>query len=333
MSIDVLVTGSAGFIGGALVERLRARGEEVAGADLRSGPLVDLRLDVTAAAAVREVFEAHRPRVVVHAAALVDDRGDPALFEKVNVGGTRRILEAARSAGCRRFVQVSSIAALGLTPGQNAGVHSPLIDDTGSPYFDTKARSERVARSFMEGGAVEVVVVRPGDVYGPGSAPWVERPLELMRKRQPVLVGGGRGLIAHCHIENLLDGIDLAMTHDNAPGGIFIIHDGSSSTTCKDYFTRLARAGGMSPPSVSMPKSIAYAVAGLAAVAHRLGGPPPPFTKSAVDYLTRQSTYSIEEARRTLGYEPRITLAAGMAALAVVLEDRAASTTKPTRST
>jgi nucleoside-diphosphate-sugar epimerase len=127
--------------------------------------------------------------------------------------------------------------------------------------------------------------------------------------------------------------MDLAMTHDNAPGGIFIIHDGSSSTTCKDYFARLARAGGMSPPSVSMPKSVAYAVAGLAAVVHRLGGPLPPFTKSAVDYLTRQSTYSIEEARRTLGYQPRVTLAAGMAALAAALEDHAAATTKPTRST
>jgi nucleoside-diphosphate-sugar epimerase len=333
MSIDVLVTGSAGFIGGALVERLRARGEKVAGADLRSGPLVDLRFDVTDDATIREVFEAHRPRVVVHAAALVDDRGDPALFEKVNVGGTRGMLEAARSARCQRFVQVSSIAALGITPAKNADIHSPLIDDTGSPYFDTKARSERIARSFMEGDAMQVVVVRPGDVYGPGSVPWVERPLELMRKRQPVLVGGGRGLVAHCHIENLLDGIELAMIHDDAPGGIFIIHDGSSSTTYKDYFTQLARAADMSPPSMSMPKSVAHAVAGLAAVVHHLGGPPPPFTKGAVDYLTRQSTYSIEEAQRRLGYQPRVTLAAGMAALAAVLEDRAPSASKPTRST
>ncbi len=316
MPIDVLVTGSAGFIGGALVERLRAQGTRVAGADLRDGPLVDLHFDVTDDEAVRKVFEVHRPRIVVHAAAIVDDRGDPALFETVNVGGTRRMLEAARSAGCRRFVQLSSIAALGVTPGKNTDVDSPLIDDTGSPYFDTKARSERIARSFMDGGAMEVVVVRPGDVYGPGSVPWVERPLELMRKHQPVLIGGGRGLICHCHIENLVDGIELAMTHDDAPGGIFIIHDGSSSTTFRDYFTQLARAAGISPPRVSLPKSIAYAVARLTAVVHRLGGPPPPFTKSAVDYITRQSTYSIEEARRTLGYQPRVTLAAGMAALA-----------------
>jgi nucleoside-diphosphate-sugar epimerase len=316
MSIDVLVTGSAGFIGGALVGRLRAKGTKVAGADLRGGPLVDLHFDVTDDDAVRKVFEAHRPRIVVHAAAIVDDRGDPALFETVNVGGTRRMLEAARSAACRRFVHVSSIAALGVTPGKNTDVDSPLIDDTGSPYFDTKARSERIVRSFMDGGPMEVVVVRPGDVYGPGSVPWVERPLELMRKHHPVLIAAGRGLICHCHIANLVDGIELAMTHDDAPGGMFIIHDGSNSTTFRDYFTQLARAAGISPPRVSMPKSIAYAVARLTAVMHRLGGPPPPFTKSAVDYITRQSTYSIEEARRTLRYQPRVTLAAGMAALA-----------------
>lgn len=166
---------------------------------------------------------------------------------------------------------------------------------------------------------MEVVVVRPGDVYGPGSVPWVERPIELMRKRQPVLVGGGQGLIAHCHVENLVDGIELALAHDDAPGGIFVIHDGSGTTTYKEYFTRLAEAAGLPAPAVSFPKPVARAVARAAALVHRLGGPPPPFTTSAVDYLTRTSTYSIHEAEDTLGYRPRISLTEGMRDLSTVL--------------
>jgi len=324
MTVDILVTGSAGFIGSALVRRLRARGAKAAGADIRSGPYVDLHVDLAEEKSVREVFETHRPSTVVHAAAIVDDRGDPALFERVNVEGTRHMLEAASQHGCRRFVQISSIAALGINPGNNADSKTPLVDDTGSPYFDTKARSERIARSFMDHESMDVVVVRPGDVYGPGSVPWVERPLEMMRRRQPILVGGGRGLVAHCHVENLVDGIELAIAHDDAPGGVFIIHDGSSSTTYKEYFTHLAEAAGLPAPSISMPRPVAHAVGALTSGVHRLGGPPPPFTRAAVDYLTRRSTYSIAEARRVLGYEPRISLPEGMASLAESLRGNVA---------
>lgn len=319
MGVDVLVTGSAGFIGAVVVRRLREDGKSVVGADVRGGPQVDHRFDVTNEASVHETLDAHRPAIVVHAAAVVDDRGDPALFEEVNVEGTRFMLDASEASGCRRFVHLSSIAALGIAPGKNCDSRTPLVDDTGSPYFDTKARSERIVRSHFEGSEMEVVVVRPGDVYGPGSVPWVERPLELMRKRQPVLIAGGTGLIAHCHVENLVDGIELATAHANAPGGIFIIHDGSDTTTYTEYFARLAEAGGLNPPSVSLPIRAAYVIAAVAKFVHRVGGPPPPFTRGAVDYLARQSTYSIEEARRTLGYEPRISLAEGMAALSKIL--------------
>ena len=132
-----------------------------------------------------------------------------------------------------------------------------------------------------------------------------------MRKKQPVLVGGGQGLMSTCHIENLLDGIELAMTHEKAPGGIFIIHDGFE-TKYREYFRRLAMAAGLKPPRISTPKGVAHALASLTGLAHKLGGPPPPFTHGAVDYLTRKSTYSIDDAKTALGYEPSVNLDDGM---------------------
>ena len=319
MTADVLVTGAAGFIASAVVRRLRDDGKNVVGVDVRLGPEVDQRFDVTDERTVREAFETHRPSVVVHAAAIVDDRGDPALFEEVNVRGTGRVLAAARASGCKRFVHLSSIAALGVAPTGRCDSRTPPVDDTGSPYFDTKARSERLVRSHFGDQGMEVVVIRPGDVYGPGSVPWVERALKLMRQRQPVLVAGGRGLMAHCHVENLVDAIKLATTHPDAPGGVFIIHDGSDGTTFGEYFGRLADAAGLKRPSVSLPVHAAYALADVTTLLHQVGGPQPPFTKSMVDYLARQSTYSIDEARTALGYEPRISLDDGMNSLASLL--------------
>ena len=312
MAIDTLVTGAAGFVGRALVRHLQGLGATVIGADVRGGDEAHVHLDVRVDANVREVLETYRPRTMVHAAAIVDDRGDPELFEAVNVHGTARMLEHAGATGCERFVQLSSIAALGVAPPQGANSRSPLVDNTGSPYFDTKARSESLARRFVGESAMEVVIVRPGDVYGPGSVPWVERPLELMRKRQPVLISRGEGLMAHCYIDNLAKGIELALTHPDAAGGTFIVHDGSDTTTYREYFTRLARAAGLRPPRVSTPRPLALALAGAAEQVHRWGGPPPPFTRVAVRYVTRRSTYSITQAREVLGYVPEVDLDEGM---------------------
>jgi len=78
------------------------------------------------------------------------------------------------------------------------------------------------------------VVVRPGEVWGPNSEQFVGRPLALMRRHFPVLVDAGRGLMAHCWIDNLVDGLVLALTHPDAVGGTFTFHDGSDTTTYRE---------------------------------------------------------------------------------------------------
>jgi nucleoside-diphosphate-sugar epimerase len=319
MALDVLVTGAAGFIGSTLVRHLRRAGATVMGADLRKSAEADLRLDVRFETEVRRTFETYRPSKVVHAAAIVDERTNARLTEAVNVQGTRTVFEAARDSGCARFVQVSSIAALGLDPKPGANAASPLVEDTGSPYFDTKARSEALVRSLAANSGLDLVVIRPGDVYGPGSVPWVLRPLSMMRKRQPVLIAGGSGLIAHCHVDNLVLAIERALDATETASGPFIIHDGSDVTTYREYFTRLARAAELPAPKRSIPEPLARAVANVAEQIHRWGGSLPPFTSASVRYVSRTSTYSIEEARRDLGYVPQIDLDEGMERLAHAL--------------
>lgn len=317
--IDVLVTGSAGFIGAALVERFTAEGLTVQGVDLRAGDAPTIRMDVTDGAQVLGLFRRLQPRTVVHAAAIVDDRGAPGAFQRVNVGGTENILAAAAVCDVDRLVQVSSIAALGLDPGKEADEHSPRVFDTGSPYFDTKAASEQLVVEAHAGGRVNAVIVRPGDVYGPGSQPWVERPLQMMRQRMPVLIAGGSGHIAHTWIDNLVDGIWLAATHADAPGGIFQFTDGVDGTTCREYFSRLAEAAGLAAPRVGLPKSAAVALALASESVSGVIGRPPAFTRGAVTYVCRQASYSIATSRRVLGYSPTVSLDEGMRRLAQTL--------------
>lgn len=306
MSVDVLITGAAGFVGRALLDRLRSQGRNVAGCDLRGD---EHRLDVTRDADVLALLERLRPKRVVHAAALVDDRVPRAQMVAVNVGGTEAMTRAAAQVGVKRFVHVSSIAALGYAPRSPADEHSPLQPGTGGAYFDSKAISERNVRALR--GAMEVVVVRPGDVFGPGSEPWVTRPVAMMRTGQPVLIGDGRGLIAHTWIDNLVDGLELALDHPGAAGQVLTITDGVHDTTYRDYFARLARAANVALPPWSLPVGLALKAARLGEVAGRFLGRPPPLTEGAIRYVTRRSTYSIEAATR-LGWSPQIGLTDAM---------------------
>ena len=92
--VDVLVTGAAGFVGEALVGRLLELGRRAVGVDLRAGYHPTVRMDVTDPAEVDDVFARYAPAKVVHAAAVVDERVPPATTRRVNVEGTRNVLDA-----------------------------------------------------------------------------------------------------------------------------------------------------------------------------------------------------------------------------------------------
>ncbi|MBR58538.1 MAG: hypothetical protein CMH54_11015 [Myxococcales bacterium] len=316
MTTDVLVTGAAGFIGSQLMERLRAAGVNARGVDLRPSSDEMLQADICDLEQLAAVFESVRPRRVVHAAAIVDDRVDPDLVRRVNVDGTANVLDCCHRYAVDRLVHMSSIVVLGFDPGPMADETFPLCTDTGVAYFDTKAESEAMVLEAFRAGKVTPVVIRPGDVYGYGSVPWVNRVLKILRSRMPVLVAGGRGRMAHCHVENLLDALVLALDTDGIAGEIFQIHDGGEGSTYREYITRLARAAELPEPRVSFPRWVALSTALCFEGAQKLSGVSIPWTRGAIRYLCRQSTYSIQNSTDTLGYQPRIDLDEGMRILA-----------------
>lgn len=311
-----VVTGGSGFIGARLLWRLAAAGREALALDVRAPSTVAPghgfeHCDLRDAARVKCVLASYAPDYVVHLAARVGDWGSFTDFEAINVTGVRHVLDAAVASGARRIVHVSSIAAMGFDAGAIADESvGPFA--TGDPYSATKGAGEMVAREFQRVGA-PVVVLRPGDVYGVGSVPWVERPVALMRAGRMVLVEGGHGHFAHVHVDNLLDALLLALSCEGAVGETFLVTDGDTHCTIGAYFRRLAEAAGVPPPTRSVPRIAARALGAVMEFGARVTGRPPAFTRVAVDFVLRRGSFSIEKARRVLHWAPRVDLDEGLA--------------------
>lgn len=304
MSVAV-VTGIQGFIGSRLADALRGRGWEVRGVDLAPGPDTTVG-DITARGAWESALDG--ADLVVHTAAVVEEAGDRRRFERVNVGGTRNVLEAAADAGVDRAVHLSSIVVFGDDFPDGVDETAP-VRMTGAPYTDTKVAAEHQALAVAANRRLPVTVVRPGDVYGPGSRPWTIRPLEMMRARVMPLPDGGRGILSPIHVDDLVDGVLAAATHPDAGGEIITI-TGGVGVTVRDFFTRYAEVTGTR--FVSVPSGPLRA--GMTAVAAGLGrmGIDVPLAPESVEYLTHPGTYSIAKAERLLGWRPSIDLDEGM---------------------
>jgi nucleoside-diphosphate-sugar epimerase len=303
----VLVTGASGFIGRALAVRLRELGAEVIGIDLRPDPARDVRrgstLDPGAWADALTGVDA-----VIHTAAVVSNAANLDDAWEVNVLGTRRVIDAAAAAGVPRFLHVSSIMAFGFDfPDGVDESHPSRV--CGFSYPDTRVNSEAVVLMAHAAGEIGATIVRPGDVFGPGSI-WVREPIARARARQLVLPARGRGLLSLVHIDNLVDGILVALTHPDALGQVFTLTDGYT-VTCADYFGRLAALVGRRP--VLLPTAAALPLVRLAGAGMAAAGRPAELSAASVLMLARTGTYSTAKARAVLGYEPRVGYEAGMA--------------------
>ncbi|HEY8584967.1 MAG TPA: NAD-dependent epimerase/dehydratase family protein, partial [Capillimicrobium sp.] len=231
------------------------------------------------------------------------DWGTMADFVEVNVRGTRNVLDAAAD---RRVVHVSSVAGWGYAFSRDLD-EGAWSRRTGAPYVDTKAASDELA--LRRGAAV----VRPGDVYGPGSIPWTIRPVEALRARQLVLPGRGDGLMTLVYVDDLVDCIVRALRSEQAGGTAFTAWDGQP-VTAREFFGRYAQMlGRRGVPT--LPRPLVWAATlGLELLARVSVGPAraPRVSRQAIQYVSRRAVYPNTRARELLGWEPRVDLAEGM---------------------
>jgi nucleoside-diphosphate-sugar epimerase len=144
-------------------------------------------------------------------------------------------------------------------------------------------------------------VIRPGDVYGPGSQPWVVRPLEMMRRGLFVLPAPGDGLITPIYVDDLVDAIVRALREPRAAGRAYTVWDGQA-VTAREFFGHHARSLGRGEVRV-LPAPL------LRLAARAIGAGP-----AAVTFMSRRAVFPNTRAREELGWEPRFSLERGMAA-------------------
>lgn len=304
----VFVTGAEGFIGRVLVDRFRHLGSEVRGVDLReSGDPGVVTGDVTEPGAWQR--HAEGCDLVVHTAAVVGMYSSHAGYWEANVVAPRLVMDAAIKGGAKRFVHLSSIVVYGFDFEGEVDERTP-VRPNGVHYVDTKIASEQVVLEAHAEGEIPCTIVRPGDVYGPGSRPWTTEPVRLLKAKQLILPAGGKGLHSPVYVDDLVDGIVRASTSPEAGGRVFIL-TGAEPVTIGEFVAHYCRMLGIREPRTA-PTRIVREVARAMNLAAKVRGRRSEATPAAIDYSTRRGSYSITRAREGLGYEPAHDLERGM---------------------
>jgi nucleoside-diphosphate-sugar epimerase len=301
----VFITGALGLIGRRLAERYREAGAEVRGMDVRADPAAGVVAgDLTVPGAWQDA--AADSELFIHTAAILGmTRHEEDMFWRVNVLGTRHALDAAARNEVRRFVHFSSIVTFGFDYPDGVDERYPLRPN-GVSYVDTKVAAEQAVLAAHAGGEVPCTIIRPGDVYGPGSYFWTATPVREIKRRRIVLPAMGRGHLSPVYVDDLVEGVMLAAARPEGEGQAFTLTGGAGVET-RDFFGRYARMVGKK----GVPVAPTPVVVALAATLGRLGGGGE-VTTDAIRYLARKGTYSIEKARSLLGYEPAVDLGEGM---------------------
>ncbi len=323
----ILITGAAGFIGGEMARHFASKGLRVAGSDLPGKPADHLArhavplfpADVTRREDCDRLLRDVSPRAIVHCAAAMGGSVPRAEFMRVNVGGTSALSAAATAAGVRRFVFISSVTVHGM-PARSGVTEDSGVHSIGLPYADSKITTEEVLRSHQARGDLDVTILRPADVYGPRSGEWVVKLVEMLRARKMILIGGGAGLVNLTYVDNLSDAVLASLALPSTFGEPYLITDGAP-VTWKRYLADLAQAASAPPPRLSIPLALAWPLVVAMEATLPLAGKRPPLGRMGLRLLSSRTSYSIDKARRELGWKPAIGYEEGMRRVAAWIRE------------
>lgn len=307
-----LVTGANGFLGSMLCRKLTASGQEVRGlvratsdlSLLEGVPIQKVIGTLNDFASLQGAMQG--VQCIYHTAAAVTDWGSLEYFREVNVEGTRRLLDAAAACGRPRFVYISTVAVHSFIDSREMDETSPQ-NQIEFPYCITKREAEALVMDYHQRGLVDAVIVRPGDIYGPGDRVVLQRLGKMLKRGWSALIDGGEKLGAFAYVENLADGILLAGTLPQASGRAYVLTDGVPMSW-KAFFSRLNDALGFPQISISVPSGVAFAVARVLEWIYRAFRlrSRPPISRYLVTHLSNDFFFRIDRARNELGYDPKI---------------------------
>ncbi len=303
-----LVTGSAGEVGFQVTRLLCEEGYRVRAmvrsssdrSALQQLPAEIVEADLTDQGSLERVFQGVDG--VFHIAAVYRESGlsERTLFD-VNAEGTRRVFDAAISAGVRRVVHCSTGGVLGdiqEPPGSHLTPYNP-----GDTYQRSKVEAEKIAVECYRGGRIRGAIIRPAMVYGPGDT----RHLKLFRmvaRGRFFYVGAGDKSVHFIDIRDLARGFLLAMQHDEVNGEIYHIA-GARPMTLKQAVDTIAEMLGVARPWLHLPVKPMQWAGSLCEKLCEPFGIAPPLYRRRVDFFTKARFFDTEKAKREIGFIPR----------------------------
>jgi dihydroflavonol-4-reductase len=307
--VTILVTGASGFLGSAIANALRTRGDDVRVLARPSSPRTNLNLadtlfegDLRNRASLAAALKG--ARYLFHAAA--DYRlwaRDPDEILLNNLEGTRLIMEEALRAGIERVVYTSSVATLKPLEGGSATEDRPLAEGEGiGAYKRSKVAAERLVETMIQRDGLPAVIVNPSTPIGPRDVrptPTGRIIVEAASGRMPAFVETGLNL---AHVDDIAAGHLAALEHGRI-GERYIL--GGENVFLADMLADIARVVGKRPPTVKLPRKMLYPIAYGAELLARLRGVEPFITMDGLRMARYHMFFDDSKARRELGYVSR----------------------------
>jgi nucleoside-diphosphate-sugar epimerase len=312
------VTGGSGFLGGALIRRLKAEGVEVVAlarsrasaekvARLGATPFVAALTDGAALGAGMQGCD-----TVFHAAAHFVEWDAYEAFYQANVVGTATLLKAATVAGVATFVAAGASGSVMGKPAPLRHINEtlPLQEPSWAPYTGTKAQAERLVHE-ANGAALRTVVVNPPLIWGPGM-PMLDEMLPLMESGQFALPDGGKHNVSTGYVDNVVEAMLLAAAKGRG-GQSYFVTDGDDITFAQ-VVADLLSTRGLPPVTKSAPFPVAWLMASVLETVWRVFRKQgkPPVTRQMLRMIGKEFTLDDTKARTELGYVPLVSRSEGL---------------------
>lgn len=324
------ITGGTGFIGSRLVKRLVEKGYEVRCLVRKSSQVEPLKKlgvelcygDLLDHDSLRSVTKGGD--FVYHLAAMVTDWGSKRDFYRMNVEATRVLLEAAEDSGVKRFIHMSTSTVVWKSDFwvvhdiNDIDESYPYPEKYNDYYNETKAEAEKSVIGFHNRKGLEAIVLRPSNVWGAGDRVILPRIALAAKKGILFPMGKGRRWVSPCHVDNLVHALVLSAESDGRSGNIYFINDGVKIEHVEFLSKILDAIGVQWTPKFTIPYSVAYGAAYAMETLFRIVNSrnPPVLTRFAVAALAGSRSYSIEKAKREIGYKPIVNMDEGLNQLA-----------------
>jgi nucleoside-diphosphate-sugar epimerase len=333
----IFITGATGLVGGHAVEEALRRGHRVRalvrptsdtrwldrwGVERIVGHLEDPEALRAGAAGADWIF---------NCAAKVGDWGTLEEFRRLNVEALRLLLDAVCEAGVDRLVHVSSLGVYEGRDHHGTDETVPPASQSLDAYTRSKTEAEALVLEYYRSRGLAAAIVRPGFIYGERDRTVLPKLLTNLRRGTFAFFGSGEQRLNCIYVKNLVHAIFLAAECPAAVGEVFNLTD-DEPVTKKMFVGRVAELAGLPVPGRHIPLPVARVLAAaVEGTAKLLGSKKPPLiNKARYKFLGLNLDYSIEKARRVLGYRPPFTFEEGMAR--AMAEHRPDQTLRPAES-